>query len=121
MQLFMDKYLDSFVALAKRTKGKTLEDKMLVVKNPSEALRKILREFDDLYNVEWPLVHLRTAQHYLDRKGENQAATGGSEWKKYLHPKFQQRKFFPTLWTLEEKQEWGNSKIGQYGSLEINP
>lgn len=121
MQLFMDKYLDSFIALAKRTKGNTLEDKVLSVKTPSEALKKKLREFDDLYNVEWPFVHLRTAQHYLDRKGENQAATGGSEWKKYLHPKFQQRKFFPTLWTPEEKKEWGSSKMGANGSLDINP
>jgi len=34
-------------------------------------------------------------------------ATGGSEWKKYLHPKHQQRKFFPTLWTEDEKKNWG--------------
>src|SRR5690606_10226710 len=96
MRQFMDKYLESFIALAKKTNGNTLEDKVLAIKAPSGELIKKLREFDDLYNVEWPLVHLRTAQHYLDRKGENQAATGGSEWKKYLHPKFQQRKFFPT-------------------------
>lgn len=54
------------------------------------------------------MVHLKTAQHYLDSKGENKAATGGSEWKKYLHPKFQQRKFFPAFWTESEKQEWGS-------------
>ncbi|MCG2460694.1 tryptophan 2,3-dioxygenase [Flavobacteriaceae bacterium F89] len=107
MQQFVDKYLDSFIALAKKTEGNTLEDKVMAIKNPSKALKEKLREFDDLYNVEWPLVHLRTAQHYLDRKGENQAATGGSEWKKYLHPKFQQRKFFPALWTSEEKEAWG--------------
>src|SRR5690606_14661751 len=91
MQQFMDKYLERCIALAKKTNGNTLEDKVLAIKSPSRELIKKLREFDDLYNVEWPLVHLRTAQHYLDSKGENQAATGGSEWKKYLHPKFQQR------------------------------
>ena len=37
------------------------------------------------------------------------AATGGSEWKKYLHPQFQQRKFFPELWTEHEISEWGKS------------
>ncbi|MGB8705301.1 MAG: hypothetical protein WCD31_09750, partial [Gillisia sp.] len=27
------------------------------------------------------------------------------EWKKYLHPKFQQRRFFPSLWPKVEKEE----------------
>jgi tryptophan 2,3-dioxygenase len=53
------------------------------------------------------LVHLDTAQHYLNSKGETKAATGGSEWKKYLHPKYQQRKFFPKLWSAEEIANWG--------------
>ncbi|WP_343065476.1 hypothetical protein [Arenibacter arenosicollis] len=84
-----------------------------------DALRIRLRTFDKLYNIEWPLVHLHTAEHYLDKKGQNKAATGGSEWKKYLHPKYQQRKFFPALWTETEKQNWGiNNKYEDYGSIE---
>lgn len=47
--------------------------------------------------------------HYLNSKGENKAATGGSEWKKNLHPKYQQRKFFPTLCT--EKENWEGKEI----------
>jgi tryptophan 2,3-dioxygenase len=77
--------------------------------NKSEALLNLLREFDHLYNVAWPMVHLNTAKHYLDSKNENQQATGGSEWKKYLMPKFQQRKFFPAFLTNEEKEKWGES------------
>lgn len=99
MRQFEEKYLDTFISLAKKLEGHTLEERFLAIENPSEALRQKLLQFDKLYNVEWPLVHLNTAQHYLDKKGENKAATGGSEWKKYLHPKFQQRKFFPSLWT----------------------
>jgi tryptophan 2,3-dioxygenase len=53
------------------------------------------------------MTHLNTAKHFLDSKNENQQATGGSEWKKYLHPQFQQRKFFPNLWNENEKQTWG--------------
>ena len=105
-----EKYLDRLVAMANKTKGSTLEDKILKTQNCSEALKMKLKEFDHLYNVAWPLVHLETAQHYLDLKGENKAATGGSEWKKYLHPKFQQRKFFPTLWNNDEITNWGNNK-----------
>ncbi len=107
---FEEKYLEGFIGLAKKAHGKTLEDKVLGMKNPSSALQEKLREFDRLYNVEWPLVHLRTAEYYLNRKGENKAATGGSEWKKYLHPKYQQRKFFPKLWTKNEKETWGEPK-----------
>jgi len=104
---FEKRYLQSLVDHAKRIQGNTIEDKIEQLVNPSEALIEKLREFDRLYNVEWPMVHLRTAEHYLNSKGENKAATGGSEWKKYLHPKYQQRKFFPLLWTDAEKRSWG--------------
>lgn len=108
LRLFEEKYLDKLIALSKQLEGKTLADKAQQLGDDlPEDLQKALREFDRFYNIEWPLVHLRTAQHYLDAKGETKAATGGSEWKKYLHPKFQQRKFFPTLWSEEEKEHWG--------------
>ncbi|MBW7844302.1 MAG: tryptophan 2,3-dioxygenase [Bacteroidia bacterium] len=108
LRLFEEKYLESFITLAKKVKGNTIEEKVKKFKNPSAELLQKLKEFDDLYNIKWPLVHLETAQHYLDSKGENKAATGGSEWKKYLHPKYQQRKFFPEIWTKEEILNWGN-------------
>lgn len=107
LRLFEEKYLDSFISLAKKVNGKTLEEKIKNFKSPSKEFIAKLKEFDRMYNVDWPIVHLETAQHYLDSKGENKAATGGSEWKKYLHPKYQQRKFFPKLWTPEELAKWG--------------
>lgn len=110
LKQFEEKYMDSFVSLAKKVNGITLEEKVKHFSAPSEVLIQKLKEFDYKYNVEWPIVHLQTAQHYLDSKGENKAATGGSEWKKYLHPQFQQRRFFPHLWTDNEKQHWGEKK-----------
>jgi tryptophan 2,3-dioxygenase len=110
LRQFEEKYLTRFISLANKIKGKTVEEIYLKIQDPSEELKDILREFDRLYNIEWPLVHLNTAKHYLDKKGENQAATGGSEWKKYLHPQFQQRKFFPTLWSETEINQWGETK-----------
>lgn len=107
LRQFEDKYQADFVELARKMKGKTLEDKIASIQAPSPELIDLLREFDRLYNIEWPMVHLNTARHYLDKKGENQAATGGSKWKRYLHPQFQQRKFFPALWNKEELSEWG--------------
>lgn len=98
LRLFEEKYEKKLIEMANDMKGKTLEEKFAKMKNPSKDLLDKMQEFDLLYNVKWPIVHLETAQYYLDKKGENQAATGGSEWKKYLHPKYQQRKFFPKLW-----------------------
>ncbi|HEY5392183.1 MAG TPA: tryptophan 2,3-dioxygenase family protein, partial [Hanamia sp.] len=107
LRQFEERYLDRFISLAKKVKGKTIEEQIEKIKNPSNELTLILREFDSLYNIKWPMVHLNTAKQYLDKKGENQQATGGSEWKKYLHPQFQQRKFFPALWTDNEINDWG--------------
>ncbi|SDX28413.1 tryptophan 2,3-dioxygenase family protein [Aequorivita viscosa] len=108
LRLFIEKYEADFKRLAIEVKGKTLEERVEQMENPSEELKEKLKQFDHFYNVAWPIVHLDTAQHFLDSKGENKAATGGSEWKKYLHPKYQQRKFFPNLWTAEEIQNWGS-------------
>ncbi len=107
LKLFIEKYEDDFKNLAVKLNGKTLEERVAQMENPSKELKEKLQQFDHFYNVAWPLVHLDTANHYLNSRGENKTATGGSEWKKYLHPKFQQRKFFPELWTEEEIANWG--------------
>jgi tryptophan 2,3-dioxygenase len=104
---FEKRYLDKFIQLAKKLEGNTIEEKVLGITPLSTDLKETLKAFDQLYNVAWPLVHLNTAKHYLNRKGENKAATGGSAWAKYLHPKYQQRKFFPSLWSKVEKENWG--------------
>lgn len=107
LRLFEERYLDELIQLAASVKGKTIEEQILNSNDLLPELKEGLKHFDRLYNVEWPLVHLNTAQHYLDSRNENKDATGGSEWKKYLHPKYQKRIFFPSLLTEEEKQNWG--------------
>ncbi|MCZ4318860.1 tryptophan 2,3-dioxygenase family protein [Aequorivita viscosa] len=107
LRQFIEKYEADFKALAIKIKGKTLEERITQMPNPSEELKDKLKQFDHFYNVAWPIVHLDTANHYLNSKGETKAATGGSDWQKYLHPKYQQRKFFPKLWSAEEIATWG--------------
>jgi len=107
LRLFVEKYEQSFKQLAREVQGRTLEERVAQMENPSDKLKQQLKDFDHDYNVAWPIVHLKTAEFYLDSKGEEKAATGGSEWKKYLHPKFQQRKFFPALWSEAEIAAWG--------------
>ena len=105
LTLFEDKYLKTFLQLAEEMNGKTVFDKYLGV-TPDDELITLLKEFDYAYNVKWPLTHLNTAKKYLDKKGENKDATGGSEWKKYLHPKHQGRLFFPDLWKEQSILEY---------------
>ncbi len=106
LRAFENKYLQSFKELAASVKGKTLWEQFLKFKNPSDNLVFRMKDFDHQYNVKWSMTHLKTAAKYLDKKGENKEATGGSPWKKYLHPKFQQRSFFPGLWKKQEILEW---------------
>ena len=49
---FEEKYLDRLVAMANKTKGSTLEDKVLKMQNCSEALKTKLKEFDHLYSLK---------------------------------------------------------------------
>ncbi len=104
--LFEEKYQDELISLAEKVQGMTLEEKLIRLSNPSEELIRALQHFDFLYNFKWPNVHLETAEHYLNSRGENQAATGGSEWKKYLNPRTQQRRFFPSLWLEQSIEDW---------------
>lgn len=106
LRQFEEKYAEELLSLAKKMQGQTLDLKIAGMGELSPELKRELRLFDQLYNIHWPLVHINTARTYLDAKGENKAATGGSEWKKYLHPAFQRRKFFPQLWSAEELENW---------------
>jgi tryptophan 2,3-dioxygenase len=110
LQHFENKYLDSLKQTAQKYKEKNILHRFLALDQNDENVKQLkyaLREFDHTYNVIWPLAHIKTAAYYLNSKGENKAATGGSEWQKYLHPSYQRRIFFPQLWTVEEIENWG--------------
>jgi tryptophan 2,3-dioxygenase len=68
-----------------------------------ETLVKAMRHYDYTVNVTWVMAHLNAARKYLG----NAEATGGSDWQKYMHPKYQKRIFFPGLWSEEELANWG--------------
>ncbi|MDI1232675.1 MAG: tryptophan 2,3-dioxygenase family protein [bacterium] len=69
-----------------------------------KALINAMRHYDYTVNVSWVMAHYNAAGKYLG----NAEATGGSDWRKYMHPKFQRRIFFPDLWSEEELKNWGN-------------
>ena len=110
---FEEKYDAEFLEMAKNFSAKNIYQKYLslpVTEKENKELKSLLREYDQLANVKWPLVHYRTAANYMERKPEDIAATGGTNWQKYLPPRFQKIIFFPELWSEEEKENWGKPK-----------
>ncbi|MGY8954472.1 MAG: tryptophan 2,3-dioxygenase family protein [Flavobacteriales bacterium] len=109
LQQFEEKYLVGFKKLATTYQTRNLWQQFVSLpeEEKTEELIALMKGFDQTFNVRWPLVHLRTAEHYLEHGQEVKAATGGSDWKKYLHPKFQRRMFFPELLSQEELDNWG--------------
>ena len=67
----------------------------------------MLKDYDVNVNINWKLAHYKSAVKYLKTQPKNIAATGGTNWEKYLPPKFQKIIFFPKLWTNEERKNWG--------------
>ncbi len=109
LQQFENKYLAEFKEVAVKHKGNNLRSIYLKHFAGNEAVIKRLREFDTLANVLWPLAHMRSAGHYLHKDPEDIKATGGTNWQKYLPPRYQKIVFFPELWSEEEKQQWGSA------------
>jgi len=73
-------------------------------------LIQAMRHYDHTVNITWVMGHLNAARKYIDSGHGNAEATGGSDWKKYMHPKYQRRIFFPELWSEEELLHWGEEK-----------
>jgi len=110
ISLFDKKYMGDFIDFMEDYNECNLSKKFKqlpedVQKNP--ALIKAMRHYDYTVNVTWVLAHYDAAGKYLGGKEKEVEATGGSSWRKYLHPKYQRRIFYPYLWSEEELKNWG--------------
>jgi tryptophan 2,3-dioxygenase len=114
LKIFEEKYKNEFIAFTQEyntinlyAKYKELPED---VRNDSELI-KAMRHYDYTVNVTWVMAHYNAAKHYIESglADEDTKATGGSDWKKYMHPKYQRRIFFPSLWSKEELQNWGKN------------
>ena len=111
---FEEKYKDAFIALGESCRNKNLWQSYLRLSPEDQAdefVKRALRENDINVNVNWPLAHYKSAVRYLARDTSDVAATGGTNWQKYLPPRFQKRIFYPALWTKEEQENWGKSWV----------
>lgn len=111
LQQFEEKYMKKFMETGMRYRSLNLRKLYLKYFPESDAVKTELRIFDELANVLWPLAHLKSAGRYLHRDPDDIKATGGTNWQKYLPPRFQRIMFFPELWTDTEKQDWGKAGV----------
>ncbi len=111
---FEQKYSRDFIFLAKKFTTKNLWAlyKSLPEKDQkNEKLILALRQLDVDVNINWPLSHYKSAVRYLQADPEDIAATGGTNWQKYLPPRFQKRIFYPQLWSADELNNWGKAWV----------
>jgi len=108
LNLFENKYMGDFIDFMKDYNEINLAKKFKQL--PKETQENIdlinaMRHYDHTVNVKWVMAHYNAANKYL---GDGDIkATGGSHWQKYMHPRYQRRIFFPSLWSEDELKNWG--------------
>ena len=110
INLFEEKYMGDFIDFMEDYNECNLSKKFQEL--PKEVqenkdLVKAMRHYDYTVNVKWVLAHYDAAGKYLGGGDKDLEATGGSNWRKYMHPKYQRRVFFPYLWSEDELKNWG--------------
>jgi tryptophan 2,3-dioxygenase len=121
MANFEKRYREEFIGFMKTYNSLNLwtKYKALPVEERSDLeLINAMRHYDHTVNVKWVMHHLNAARKYLNSSGESVEATGGSEWQKYMHPRYQRRIFFPELWTEKEMENWGVDNLENHAVLE---
>lgn len=112
INLFEERHKDEFIRKMEEyntinlwSKFKSLPEK----DRTNTELVNAMRHYDYTVNITWVMAHYYAAEKYLESNGKTAEATGGSDWKKYMHPKYQRRIFFPDLWSDEELKNWGEN------------
>ena len=110
IQLFEKKYMGDFIDFMEDYNDCNLSKKFKQLPEEvqqNEELIKAMRHYDYTVNVKWVMAHYNAAGKYLGGGDKDLEATGGSNWRKYMHPKYQRRIFFPYLWSEDELENWG--------------
>jgi tryptophan 2,3-dioxygenase len=107
---FERKYREEFLSYMEEYNTINIWQKFKQLPDADQKDRELvnaMRHYDYTVNVSWVMGHLNAAKKYIDSGKGSGEATGGSDWKKYMHPKYQRRIFFPELWSEEELKNWG--------------
>ena len=110
IKLFEKKYMGDFIDFMEDYNECNLSKKFKQLPENVQQNKELIdamRHYDYTVNVKWVLAHYDAAGKYLGGGDKDIEATGGSNWRKYMHPKYQRRIFFPYLWSEEELKNWG--------------
>ena len=110
LKQFNKKYENRLLLKISELKNKNIYKKFNSLNQKDEKiniLKELLRKYDHIVNVDWKLAHYKSAIKYLKNDNINITATGGTNWQKYLPPRFQKIIFFPKLWSKKEKENSG--------------
>jgi tryptophan 2,3-dioxygenase len=114
LKQFEKKYSNAFLATGEKYKAsnifKKFESNYQDAENAGD-IKNALRKLDQLSNVQWRLAHYKSAVRYLQRDPDIIAATGGTNWQKFLPPRFQRVIFYPALWSEAEMADWGKNWV----------
>ncbi len=114
LRQFEKKYAKTFIELGEANTQLNFNALLQQLQSEGQStpfLEDELRRLDVNVNVNWPLSHYKSAVRYLNREPEEIKATGGTNWQKYLPPRFQKRIFYPSLWTVEQIENWGKGWV----------
>ncbi len=116
LQQFEKKYSDALIKLAEENRVSNLWQlykKLPEADQQDQRLVIAMKMLDVNVNVNWPLSHFKSAVRYLQKDPEDIKATGGTNWQKYLPPRFQKRIFYPELWSKDEIENWGKNWVSK--------
>ncbi|MGK0391314.1 MAG: tryptophan 2,3-dioxygenase [Maribacter sp.] len=120
IKLFDQRYMDDFIVFMKTYNTRNLWLKFKSLPEDAQTnleLVNAMRHYDHTVNVSWVMAHYNAAGKYLNSGNKKVEATGGSDWQKYMHPKYQRRIFFPDLWSKDELKNWGINNLEKYTIL----
>lgn len=112
LKAFEERYKNEFIAFTQEYNTINLYAKFKELPadvKSDPVLREAMRHYDYTVNITWVMAHYNAAKFYIGGGKEHKEveATGGSDWTKYMLPKYQRRIFFPEVWTAQELKDWG--------------
>lgn len=111
LSAFEKKYQGVFIEKMKTYNSTNLWQKFKSLPQEDQENKELIaamRHYDKTVNITWVMGHFNAAKKYIESEDNpNPEATGGSDWKKYMLPKYQRRIFYPELWSKQELDHWG--------------
>ena len=98
LKQFEQKYSKEFIELSKKCSKGNLYAKynsLPEAEKRNEELINLMRDLDANINVNWCLQHYKSAVRYLQGDPDIIAATGGTNWQKFLPPPVSTDYIFP--------------------------